>query len=269
MCITAGISRSGYYASLKRIKEQKDKDLIEKMQQLYFKHRGRLGIRRYKMELEREFNLKVNLKKIYRIKKEQHLVTKIRVQTQHKKIFSRVSKVSIVDNILNRNFRITKPESILATDVTYLKTVSGTYYLSILKDLATGEIVAHSVSEKNDVDLVIDMLNKLKFIPEIIHSDRGGIYTGFRYIQHLKQLDITRSMSNAGEPIDNAPTESFFGHFKDEVDYRDCENLEQISDIVDNSIYYYNNERPQWEKKRMTPNEYKDFLYKSYSSVLF
>lgn len=239
------------------------------MQQLYFMHRGRIGLRRYKMELERVFNLKVNLKKIYRIKKEQHLVTKIRVQTQHKKNFSRVSKVSVVENILNRNFRITKPESILATDVTYLKTVSGMYYLSILKDLATGEIVAHSVSDKNDADLVINMLNKLEFTPEIIHSDRGGIYTGFRYIHHLKQLNITRSMSNPGEPIDNAPAESFFGHFKDEVDYQDCENLQQISDIIDDSIYYYNNNRPQWEKKRMTPSEYKNFLYNSYSSVLF
>lgn len=239
------------------------------MQQLYFKHRGRIGIRRYKMELERVFNLKVNLKKIYRIKKEQNLVTKIRVQTQHKKNFSRVAKVSVVDNILNRNFRITKPKSVLATDVTYLKTVSGMYYLSILKDLATGEIVAHSVSDKNDADLVIDMLNKLEFIPEIIHSDRGGIYTGFRYIHYLKQLNITRSMSNPGEPIDNAPTESFFGHFKDEVDYQDCENLQQISDIIDNSIYYYNNHRPQWEKKRMTPVEYKNFLDLSYNSVFF
>lgn len=239
------------------------------MQQLYFKHRGRIGIRRYKMELERVFNLKVNLKKIYRIKKEQNLVTKIRVQTQHKKNFSRVAKVSVVDNILNRNFRITKPESVLATDVTYLKTVSGMYYLSILKDLATGEIVAHSVSDKNDADLVIDMLNKLEFIPEIIHSDRGGIYTGFRYIHYLKQLNITRSMSNPGEPIDNAPTESFFGHFKDEVDYQDCENLQQISDIIDDSIYYYNNHRPQWEKKRMTPVEYKNFLDLSYNSVFF
>lgn len=239
------------------------------MQQLYFKHRGRIGIRRYKMELERVFNLKVNLKKIYRIKKEQNLVTKIRVQTQHKKNFSRVAKVSVVDNILNRNFRITKPKSVLATDVTYLKTVSGMYYLSILKDLATGEIVAHSVSDKNDADLVIDMLNKLEFIPEIIHSDRGGIYTGFRYIHYLKQLNITRSMSNPGEPIDNAPTESFFGHFKDEVDYQDCENLQQISDIIDDSIYYYNNHRPQWEKKRMTPVEYKNFLDLSYNSVFF
>lgn len=230
------------------------------MHQLYFKHKGRIGIRRYKMELEREFNLKVNLKKIYRIKKEQNLVTKIRVRTQHKKNYSRVAKVSVVKNILNRNFRITKPESILATDVTYLKTVTGMYYLSILKDLATGEIVAHSVSDKNDADLVIDMLNKLKFTPEIIHSDRGGVYTGFRYIHHLKHLNITRSMSNPGEPIDNAPTESFFGHFKDEVDYQDCENLQQISDIIDNSIYYYNNYRPQWEKKRMTPLEYKNSL---------
>ena len=71
---------------------------------------------------------------------------------------------------------------------------------------------------------------------------------------------MIQSMSRKGNCIDNAPTESFFGHFKDEVDYKDCTSFEELKTKTEEYINYYNNERQQWNLKKMTPVEYRNHL---------
>ena len=46
---------------------------------------------------------------------------------------------------------------------------------------------------------------------------------------------------------------SFFGHFKDEVDYKDYTNLIELKQVVDSYIEEYNNDRYQWGLNKMTP----------------
>ena len=67
-------------------------------------------------------------------------------------------------------------------------------------------------------------------------------------------------MSRKGCCIDNAPTESFFGHFKDDVDYRSCKTFEELKEMVGSYIGYYNNDRQQWNLKKMTPVSYRNHL---------
>ena len=71
---------------------------------------------------------------------------------------------------------------------------------------------------------------------------------------------MIQSMSKRGNCWDNAPQESFFGHFKDEADYRACSTLEQLCECVNEYLYYYNHERRQWNLKRMTPVQYDAWL---------
>ncbi len=67
-------------------------------------------------------------------------------------------------------------------------------------------------------------------------------------------------MSRKGNCIDNAPIESFFGHLKDDVDYKNCKTFEELKSLILNYINYYNSDRPQWDKNKMTPVEYRDHL---------
>jgi transposase InsO family protein len=67
-------------------------------------------------------------------------------------------------------------------------------------------------------------------------------------------------MSRKGNCIDNAPIESFFGHFKDDVEYRSCKTFEELKTMVDEYMRYYNNERHQWDIQKMTPVEYRNHL---------
>lgn len=64
-------------------------------------------------------------------------------------------------------------------------------------------------------------------------------------------------MSRRGNCWDNAPQESFFGHLKDEMKYKECTNLKGLRAIVDNYIDYYNNERGQWNLKKLPPAQYR------------
>lgn len=73
-------------------------------------------------------------------------------------------------------------------------------------------------------------------------------------------MGMTQSMSKRGNCWDNAPQESFFGHFKDECRYGSCESFGQLKAMIDEYAWYYNNERHQWDRKRMTPVRYEEYL---------
>ena len=94
----------------------------------------------------------------------------------------------------------------------------------------------------------------------MLHSDQGFHYTNPNFRQKLKDLKITQSMSRKGNCLDNAPIESFFGHFKDELDYSTCDTFEELEKKVNEYIYDYNNNRYQWNLKKMTPVQYRDHL---------
>lgn len=265
LCSIANVSVSGFYCWKNRIFQNKDLKITTLISKIFFQHNGKIGIRRIKMELERNYNIIVNKKKIQRIKKENNWKTQIRKKRKHYLGYLRSQKWCIAENILNRQFNQNKEGKAYSTDVTYLTTQNNRYYLSVVKDLGTKEIVAYNVSDKHDLNLVIETINQLKKQNgAILHSDRGGLYTSFQYIQKLKELNIIRSMSRSGNCLDNAPIESFFGHLKDELEYKECKSLKEIRDKIDEYIYYYNNRRYQWGLNKMTPCEYREFLAMSY-----
>lgn len=67
-------------------------------------------------------------------------------------------------------------------------------------------------------------------------------------------------MSRRGNCLDNAPMESFFGHFKDEVDYKEAESLADLHTLVLEYMNHYNHTRKQWTLKKMTPASYRSHL---------
>ncbi len=63
-------------------------------------------------------------------------------------------------------------------------------------------------------------------------------------------------MSRRGNCLDNGPIESFFGHFKDEVDYKHGNSFDTLKNLVDNFMLYHNEHRKQFNKYKMSPIEY-------------
>jgi putative transposase len=96
-----------------------------------------------------------------------------------------------------------------------------------------------------------------------IHSDQGVHYTSPIFQKLLKKKGLGQSMSRRGNCWDNAPQESFFGHFKDELDISSCKSIKDVKAKIKNYITYYNNYRYQWNLKKMTPVQYKNHLLAS------
>ena len=67
-------------------------------------------------------------------------------------------------------------------------------------------------------------------------------------------------MSRRGNCWDNAPQESFFGHMKDEIDYKSCKTFKEIEAMIYRYMNYYNNHRYQWGLKKLTPVKYRNQL---------
>ncbi len=65
----------------------------------------------------------------------------------------------------------------------------------------------------------------------------------------MKEMGLLQSMSRQGNCINNAPMESFFGHFKDEVDYKSANNFFELKQVEDTYMEYYNMSRKQWNLK--------------------
>lgn len=220
------------------------------------------------MILEKDYGIKMNHKKIRRIMNEYGLKTIIRRKNPYKAMAKKTHEHSICPNVLKRRFSPVKPYTVYSTDITYLHYGnSQKAFLSAIKDLASCEIIAYTISRQMTIDFVNEMMrNAIESTPKdslkklIIHSDQGFHYTHPVFRMRLKNLEITQSMSRKGNCLDNAPIESFFGHLKDEVNYKNCKTFEELKDKIDEYIYYYNNERYQWNKNKMAPVEYRNHL---------
>ena len=262
LCEMAKVSKSGYYKYLKRADEpEKDYEDYLIIKKIFDAGKGKYGWRTVQMKLK----VKMNHKKIIRLKNKYGLITRIRRPNPYKNIMQKNQEHRTFENKLNRQFEQILPDKAFCTDITYLPFNGQLAYLSAVKDVASREIVGWKASLNLQMDMVIDTLESLKKnVPSLknilIHSDQGFHYTNPEFISSVKNLGMIQSMSRKGNCIDNAPMESFFGHMKDEIDYKKCKTFEEMNLLLEQYMKYYNNERSQWGLKKMTPVEYRNHL---------
>jgi len=193
--------------------------------------------------------------------KKYNLIVKIRRKNPYKAIMKKTTEHRTFANTLERAFIQIIPFKVFCTDITYMPFNHHFAYLSAVKDIASGEIVAWHLSSHMTMELVLGTIDQMKqYQNALIHSDQGFHYTNPEYIEKVKALEMIQSMSRKGNCIDNAPIESFFGHLKDDIDYKHCKTFEELKLLVENYINYYNYERAQWGLNKMTPVEYRDRL---------
>ncbi len=262
LCNIAEVSKSGYYQWLKSTDQTpKDYDDYLLIKEIFEAGKSKYGWRQIRMNLERKKKIVMNHKKIIRIMKKYNLAAKIRRKNPYKAIMKKTAEHRMFENKLDRNFLQLIPRKVFCTDITYLFYNNRVAYLSVVKDIASGEIMAWHASQHITMELVLGTISQMKrYEDALIHSDQGFHYTNPEYISEVKESGMIQSMSRKGNCIDNAPIESFFGHLKDDVDYKVCKTFEEIRLLVENYIQYYNHGRSQWDKNKMTPVEYRDHL---------
>uniref|UniRef100_A0A1S2LER2 Transposase n=1 Tax=Anaerobacillus isosaccharinicus TaxID=1532552 RepID=A0A1S2LER2_9BACI len=275
LCVEAGVSRSGYYnyystqsQERRAQRDFRDEEMKEVILKAYHFKRRKKGARQIKMTLEGQFKIVYNLKRIRRSMKKYNIVCPIRKANPYRQMMKATHEHKVVPNLLKRNFKQNIPGKVLLTDITYLFYGNGKKaYLSTIKDGSTGEILAYNVSNRLTLDLATDTLRKLKSNSRVkltkdafIHSDQGSHYTSPIFQEMVKKYKLGQSMSRRGNCWDNAPQESFFGHFKDEAYIKPCETLNELKKEIREYMTYYNNYRYQWNLKKMTPVQYRNHL---------
>lgn len=134
-------------------------------------------------------------------------------------------------------------------------------YLSSIMDVYNGEIVAYTIDNHQNQNLVNGTLNQLE-IPGscILHSNQGSVYTSYEYYKLCEEKSINRSISRKGTPADNAPIECFHSSLKCEIFYLNKELKSSnniVIDIVEDYIENYNKVRIQQRLGYLSPIEFR------------
>lgn len=262
MCRILEVSRSGYYAWLKRPesrRSQEDRRLKVQIRTLFRKNHKRYGSPRIYQALRRGESIGKN--RVARLMREDGLIARSR--RKFKATTDSNHRHPVAPNLLNRQFDASAPDAVWLGDITYIPTSEGWLYLAVLMDLASRRIVGWSMSDRIKSELTLQALDSAirRRRPRrglIHHTDRGSQYACGDYQQALAAHGIRCSMSRRGNCWDNAPMESFFRSLKVELVFgrRFETRASARQEIFDYIEAYYNQKRLHSSLGYLSPAEF-------------
>lgn len=220
MCQALNVSRSGYYAFLKRppsARAERKAALLKTVTSLFYKYKRIYGATRITKELPQEqLACKTTVAKVM-----QENGLRSKVIKKYKATTNSRHNLPVAENILNREFTASRRNEKWVSDITYIATDEGWLYLAGILDLYDRSIVGWSMDSRMKTSLVISALRNAigRKKPKeglILHSDRGVQYASHNYQKLIQEKNFVCSMSRKGNCYDNAPMESFWGKLKTE-----------------------------------------------------
>lgn len=162
---------------------------------------------------------------------------------------------------LIRGMPVTRPEQVWVSDITYIRMVNQWGYLSLITDSYSRKIVGYCF--RNDlmaegcIEALQMAINKRIYHDSIIHhSDRGSQYCSHQYVKLLHQNNIGISMTENGDPYENALAERVNGIIKTEFNLHSSPlGFDQTYNQIRKSIKAYNEMRPHASCNYMTPEQ--------------
>lgn len=162
---------------------------------------------------------------------------------------------------LIKNFEVDTINHLWVSDITYWKINNKNYYISLITDVRSRKIIGYNIDSSLKAQSTLEALNmavcyKPSLNTHIIHhSDRGSQYCSAEYVAKLLENNIKISMTESGEPTENAYAERVNGILKQEYLYRyQPKNLSQAKAILAHSVQIYNQKRPHLSIENQTPN---------------
>ena len=209
--------------------------------------------------LLKDRGLKIGRDKLFTWLREYGLLIKAKrkyTQTTNSKHWLRKYPNIISDKIIN------SPEQVWVSDITYIKTQQGNMYLSLVTDAFSRKIVGYNVDdnmEAHSVSKALAMAKKHRLYPEnnlIHHSDRGLQYCSSEYVGMATEGKIRMSMTENGDPYENALAERMNRTLKEEFGLGAVLPSKQITiRLVDEAVELYNNRRPHLSLQMKTPQQ--------------
>jgi len=272
LCQYAHVPRSSYYKWLRHdVSNRKieNQAIVAYMIELEEQHHYIFGVERLTMYINQNTPYHVSHNRVRRLMHQNNIEAAIRVKqhNRHQEHKEQISANLLYDPQTGHDFHPKHTNTVWVTDCSELRYGSHLQHklrLSVIKDLYDHSVIAWQVADTetaelvtNTLDLALLQLNGVK--PETMHSDQGSAYTGGAYSTVLAGNGIQHSMSRAGTPGDNSPMESFWSHMKDEFfAYHKASSKTELITLINQYIYWYNNERLQQTLNGMTPEKYRN-----------
>jgi putative transposase len=267
MCAVFGVSKQAYYAQLKTntkecLLEKVVVDLVIKERVIWKKGSGRNLHKCLETEFQKH-QLSIGRDKFFTILRNNGLLIKHRNNkartTQSYHFFNKYK------NFVPYNYICARANEVWVSDITYIWLQKERHfcYLSMITDMYSRKIVGYCVHENLSVEgCVIALKMALKQRVNITeklthHSDRGVQYCCDAYVKLLQKNEVQISMTQTGDPKENAIAErvnkTIKGEFTNEqqINYKD---VEIAKSEVKNIINYYNKKRPHRSVEMLTPN---------------
>jgi len=252
LCAWFGLTRQAYYQSKNRV----EKDLIEqeilldKIGDIRKDHK-RLGGRKLFFKLEAfmdEHNIKMGRDAFFDLLRDNKLLIK---QRKRHHVTTNSNHWMKKYPHLIKDIEPIGPNHVWVSDITYWKTKGGHYYISFITDAYSRKIVGYHVADTMEA---IESATALKMAIKTLkisakglihHSDRGSQYCSSIYVNILKKEGIKISMTENGDPLENAIAERINGIIKGEYlfDYL-IKTLLNAKEVLKSVVKLYNEDRP-------------------------
>lgn len=255
------IAKGTFYYRLNHSSDISEKErtkyaLMLKIHEVFEDSNQIFGAEKIRALLARE-GIRVSNKRVSALMREMGLES---VRVDAKKQYQLREK-NVRQNLIQRNFKVIKPNQVWVSDITAFKVKGKWFYLCVVIDLFSRKVIGFRISQKSSTQLLTKTfkktyLDRRKPSNLTFHSDQGSQYTSKTFAALLQECSVTQSLSTPGQPLDNAVAESFFSAFKKEEAYRkDYTSEHHFVESVTKYIDFYNNIRPHQTNHYKTPSE--------------
>jgi putative transposase len=260
LCWLFGVTRQAYYQSFNREEFVGiEQELVLKEVISIRKNHPRIGTRKLYVMLESfmlEHQIKMGRDAFFDLLSVHQLL----IRRRRRRITTTQSNHWLKKHPnLIKNIIPSAPNQLWVSDITYWKTEYGLLYISLITDAYSHKVVGYNLAETMEA---IESLNALEMaffenpkVENLIHhSDRGSQYCSFKYVNLLQDYNVNISMTETGDPLDNAVAERVNGILKDE--YLECYKVysfQQAKELLDEVIPLYNEQRPHMSIGNLVP----------------
>lgn len=264
LCGWFGITRQAYYQNnWEGVSTTLEEEIVIQQVKNIRKNHRRMGTRKLYEIIQPfmlEHNIKIGRDALFNMLSANHLLVrkrKRRIQTTNSYHWLRK-----YPNLI-REFVPTAINQLWVSDITYWKLKEGHVYISFITDAYSHKIVGYQVAETMEaiesiyaLQMALSALKTENHLQLTHHSDRGIQYCSHAYVKLLQDYNIKISMTENGDPLENAIAERVNGIIKDEyLDTYDIENIKEAKELLKAVVDLYNNERPHMSIGNFTPNQ--------------